>query len=346
MPITHHCSANTESSRQGLDARSPSVTWLLPVWNGMPYLPETLASIEVQTYRQWEVLAWDNGSTDGTIEELHRWIPSRLPGRVVVDRPLPLAEARACLVEEACTVLCALIDADDVNEPDRLERQTRFLAEHPEVAAVGGQISVIDGVGMVSSSRSLFPLDHLDILRDMLDGPALAQPAVLFRRDAVLAVGNYRNVGPVNVEDYDLWLRLAARYCLANLTDIVLRYRVHDRSSTVIAEREGVLRRATMERFAEHAPALYGCTHREASLLAENRHAFALPVLLRIARYLRRRTGISALSTLRSGTFRRAALKLLAPWDFSTRLALVALRRRPRLFPRGLARAPTLHAVR
>ena len=55
----------------------PSVTWLLPVKNGMPYLPETLASIAAQTCGDYQVLAWDNGSTDTTIEELRSWIPSR-----------------------------------------------------------------------------------------------------------------------------------------------------------------------------------------------------------------------------------------------------------------------------
>jgi glycosyltransferase involved in cell wall biosynthesis len=62
---------------------APNVTWLLPVKNAMPYLPEALASIEAQTYRNWTVIAWDNGSTDGSLEVLHEWIPSRLPGVVV-----------------------------------------------------------------------------------------------------------------------------------------------------------------------------------------------------------------------------------------------------------------------
>ena len=84
------------------------VTWLLPIKDGMPFLPETLASIEAQTYQDWEVLAWDNGSTDGTIQELKRWIPSRLPGRVVTDCPLGLGLSLAQMVLRADTELCAL----------------------------------------------------------------------------------------------------------------------------------------------------------------------------------------------------------------------------------------------
>jgi glycosyltransferase involved in cell wall biosynthesis len=61
----------------------PLVTWLMPTLNGMPYVRETLASITGQTYRNHLILAWDNGSTDGTLEELRRWIPAHLPGRIV-----------------------------------------------------------------------------------------------------------------------------------------------------------------------------------------------------------------------------------------------------------------------
>ena len=83
-----------------------------------PYLTQTLASIEAQTYRDHEVLAWDNGSTDGSIDELNRLIPARMPGRVITDRPLSLGLCRAALVANATTELCACIDADDINLPE------------------------------------------------------------------------------------------------------------------------------------------------------------------------------------------------------------------------------------
>ena len=73
----------------------------MAVKNGMPYLPETLASIEAQTYRDWEIVVWDNGSTDGTLDELRRWIPSRLAGRVIYGNPLSLGTSLAKLVETA-----------------------------------------------------------------------------------------------------------------------------------------------------------------------------------------------------------------------------------------------------
>jgi hypothetical protein len=175
-----------------------------------------------------------------------------------------------------------------------------------------------------------FALDDHEIVSDMLDGPGMAQPAVLFRRSAVLAAGNYRNVGPVNVEDYDLWLRLAATARLANLAEPVIDYRVHGQSTTVLAQRQGTLRAAAMARLAAHAPALYGCTEREARLLAANRHPFALPAIIRIARHLRHRSGRSAWWSLRSGRLGVKALPLLSSWDILTRAAILTMRLRPK----------------
>src|SRR5437763_1462931 len=109
--------ANACTGRGGseLTGDGPPVTWLMPVKNGMPYLPHTLRSIEAQTYKNWRVLASDNGSTDGTLEELQRWIPSRLPGRIIADEPLSLGKSLARLVGKAETELCARSDVDDAN---------------------------------------------------------------------------------------------------------------------------------------------------------------------------------------------------------------------------------------
>ena len=94
---------------------------VLPVLNAMPYLPEALASLEAQTFRDFEVCLWDNGSTDGSAEEARRWIPGRLPGRVVTGRPLPLHECLATMVEEAQTEFVVRMDGDDLIAPNKLE---------------------------------------------------------------------------------------------------------------------------------------------------------------------------------------------------------------------------------
>ena len=299
---------------------SKKVTWLLPVRNGMPFLPETLASIEAQTYPDWEILAWDNGSTDGTVETLHEWIPSRLPGRVVTDQPTGLGASLALMMNAVETEFCARIDADDVNLPDRLEKQMAFLAAHPEIAAVGAQANRIDAEGQEYGPFVVRPTRHDDIVHWMLFRNPMIHPAMTFRRSAVLEAGNYRDVGRINIEDMDLWLRLAVRHKLANLDDFLLKYRVHDGSTTSMAIVENRLQEAVLVRFVEHGPALFGCTPEDAELLRSNRHPYALQPLQTIAKHLEQTQGGDR---MKSKSFLTSAQKLVQPKDYVSRFFLL-----------------------
>lgn len=210
----------------------PEVTWILPIRNGMPYLPATLESIAAQTYANHKIIAWDNGSTDGTADLLKQWIPSRIRGVVVEGRPLRLGPTMAALVEMADTEFCAVIHGDDINLPRRLESQVAHMLSHPNVGAVGGQIDVIDEEGTVQDTGIWWKYDTDDATmrwRLRWHSP-LCHPAVMLRRSAVLAAGNYRDLQPF--EDADLWLRMADGEELSNVPEKVLQYRRSSTSST------------------------------------------------------------------------------------------------------------------
>ncbi len=321
------------------------VTWLLPVKNGMPYLPETLASLAGQTDTNWEVLAWDNGSDDGTPSVLHEWIPSRLPGRVVTDRPMGLGLCRAAMVQEAQTELCACCDADDVSFPERLAQQIAFLRAHPDVALVGAQTVRLDTEGSLHGQHGHLPLMHEDMVQWLLlpFGNPIAQPTVLFRRAAVLAAGNYRAVGPVNIEDYELWLRMAAQgHKMANLNVPLVQYRVHPRSTTQQAIAEDRLHEAVRGVFLEHAPALFGLPAEELRALWERRHPCAIAALARAARSLARTQPPSPqsgwISRLRSRSLWVVGQAVAAPNDRVTRWALQRLQPGQPTLPRRALR--------
>ena len=299
------------------------VTWLLPVRNGMPYLAEALASIEAQTYQNWEIIAWVNGSTDGTLKELQRWIPARLPGRIVADRPATYGQAMAEMTTMAETELCAIVHADDVNTPDRLAKQVRFMEAHPEVAVVGGGYDVIDAHGQTVADAGYPYLRHDDIVHYMVQNTAIGCPTALFRRSMVLEAGNHRPVGLV--EDYDLWLRLAVHHKLANVADCVLHYRIHERSATQVAVADNLVIPAANACFYETAPALYGLSLAEAKLLRERRHPFALLPLYRIARHLSRTQDGTALRRFFSPSFVQGGRGLVKPSDLLSRLPLTLL---------------------
>ncbi|TYQ31534.1 glycosyltransferase [Pseudanabaena sp. UWO310] len=299
------------------------VTWLIPILNGMPYLPETLASIEAQTYKDWEVLVWDNGSTDGTLEELDKWIPSRLPGKVFTGEPYGVGGSLKRLVEECNTEFCARIDADDVNFPDRLEKQIAFLKENPEVAFVGSQQQYIDDKNNFQEYDYLIPESHDDIVHIMLSSNCICHPSVLFRKSAVLEVGNYRDLK--NVEDYDLWLRLASHFKLANLNQKLIYYRVHPLSTTQAAIRENRIFDLAHKCLVENAPTLYGCTTDEAQLLCSHSHPLAIQTLLKISKYLEKEQGGNFLTRLGSESFIKSSKRLVSSDDVVTRFVLVLL---------------------
>ncbi len=229
------------------------VTWLLPVKEGMPYLPETLASIERQTFRDWEVLAWDNGSTDGSIEVLRESIPALLSGRVVTGRPLPLGACLAAMVEESRSELLARIDADDVNEPQRLAEQVALLEACPDVIAVGSWMQGVDGNGTPTVGYDFAPADARAVRWLLFFANHLCHPTMCLRRAAVLQAGNYRDMTPG--QDYDLWLRMIQRGPIADIPKRLVRYR--QRADSVGGQHRsewGVQARALAQ---QYAPALF-----------------------------------------------------------------------------------------
>ncbi len=242
----------------------PPVTWLLPVRNGMPFLPLTLSSIAAQTYPNAVILAWDNASTDGTLEELRRWIPSRIPGQIVTGRPLRLGPCLNAMVELAETEFCARMDADDINYPFRLERQVAFLQTHPEVGILGAQADFIDENGKPIQGWS-FSNDDATLRWNARWTTAFMHPTVMYRRSVVRAAGGYHDLQPV--EDADLWLRAAAHTQFANLQESLIQYR---RSSASVTGRTSDFKPPMLNAVRPNAEALFpGLTAAQAMELWE-----------------------------------------------------------------------------
>jgi glycosyltransferase involved in cell wall biosynthesis len=260
-----------------------SVTVIMPVLNGMPYLRFALESLARQRSAAFEVILWCNGSNDGTLEEARAWIPHRIPGRIV-ERPLPLHECLARMVIESTTPYCARLDADDIAHPDRIGRQLDFLNDHRDVAVVGSQYELMDEAGKTLPAPERFPESNPDILASLIWRNVLMHPTLMFRRDAVLEAGNYQIPAPC--EDFDLWLRIAGRHRMVNLSERLTRYRVHERSIIARARSIGALEEPNMACIAAHAPRLVALTAEEYRKLRAREFKVALRPMLRVARRL------------------------------------------------------------
>ncbi|HEX2678193.1 MAG TPA: glycosyltransferase, partial [Polyangiales bacterium] len=135
-----------------------------------------------------------------------------------------LVEQRNRGIELARSELIAVLDADDIAEPDRLAKQLEFMEAHPEVGALGTQLRLIDPKGNTIGFRR-YPTSPKDVTAALEIINPIGQPSVMYRKSVVQKAGMYRY--PV-IEDYELWCRLAANgVLLANLDEPLVRYRIH-----------------------------------------------------------------------------------------------------------------------
>jgi glycosyltransferase involved in cell wall biosynthesis len=209
----------------------PTVSVMMPVYNAERYLAEAVESILGQTFADFEFLIVDDGSTDRSSALLEQYAArdqrvrlARLPhGGIVAARNHALGLARA--------EFCAVMDADDVALPQRLARQVDYLRTHPDIVCVGTAVHFIDSAGRFL--RDAHPgMGHEVIEERALGGDCpLNHPSVMMRRAAVVAVGGYR-AGFEPSEDHDLFLRLGEVGRLANLPEVLMKYRQHPQSAS------------------------------------------------------------------------------------------------------------------
>ena len=218
-----------------------SVTVLMPVYNGAAYLEAAIESIRRQTHSDFEFLIVDDGSTDGSSEILEGLAAQDSRLRIIYGKHEGIAAARnrGLALARGSVIVC--MDQDDVAMPERIERQLAYLAEHPEVAAVGSALRLINKDGDPIAPPTMYPPTSEEIREGLLSGYCmLGQPTVAMRREAAIAVGGYRRAFDP-ADDYDLWIRLSERYALANMPDVLVDYRWHGNNTTSRRRRKQAL---------------------------------------------------------------------------------------------------------
>lgn len=204
---------------------TPAISVLMSVYNGETYLVPAIESILNQTDEDFEFLIVNDGSTDGSKDIIDYY--ASLDSRIVVIEQVNagLVAALNKGLKKARAPLVARMDADDIALPHRLAAQKAYMDSHPDIGVLGSAVELIDAQGRPLSILSYPDADHAaDYLYER--GSPLAHPAVMMRRDLVLAQGGYR-AAYQHAEDYDLWLRLYLHAGIDNLPDILLQYRHH-----------------------------------------------------------------------------------------------------------------------
>ena len=190
---------------------SPPISVLLPVRNGVEYLPEAIASIEAQTYSNYEVVAVDDGSSDDSWFVLQDWASRDERVRVFRQEPKGIVPALEFARSEATGAYLARMDADDIADPTRFDLQIQLMQSDSSLAICGCEIEyfpaekVRDGALRYQSWLNA-PATPEEIEKEIFVECPLPHPAFFMRADAIEEVGGYQDLGWP--EDYDLLLRV------------------------------------------------------------------------------------------------------------------------------------------
>jgi glycosyltransferase involved in cell wall biosynthesis len=211
--------------------KQPKISVIIPVYNGMKYLPETIESILNQTFTDFEGLIINDGSTDNIVEWISQLSDRRI--RLISQTNQGTAAARNRGIIEAKGEYIALLDADDIWELTKLEKQAKCLDNNPAVGLVDTWAMIIDEYGNPTGRMRIHQLegDVYHKVYEACDSPVCCGSSPMIRRSCFDVLGFFDPDIKI-VEDVDMWVRIASRYHYGLVKEVLVRYRQHPRNKS------------------------------------------------------------------------------------------------------------------
>ncbi|NMG08966.1 glycosyltransferase [Brasilonema sp. UFV-L1] len=209
----------------------PKVSVIIPAYNAIAYLKEAVESVLKQTFTDFEILIVDDGSSDGTVEWVSQIKDPRV--RLISQQNQGSSGARNTGITAASGEYIALLDADDIWEPTKLEKQVRHLEENPSVGLVDTWTVLINQQGKSTGRVVVSHAEGDDVWKQLVQFKTVCacDSTPLIRRSCFETVGLFNRELPF-LEDLDMWIRLAARYRFAVIKEVLVRYRQHPGSKS------------------------------------------------------------------------------------------------------------------
>lgn len=209
--------------------KMPLVSVIIPVKNAGKFVGAALQSILDQTYKNWEMVVVDDGSTDETGKILKKFAKKDKRITIITHKEskgigaslnLALTKSRGKFI--------ARMDGDDISLPNRLATQVAFLQKNPKIVAVGGQAEMIDGQGEIFAYKH-FPTNQ-KILREMIMWMVPIQHPIMMVRAGVYKKCQY-DVTYKTAEDVEMFMQLLQYGEFGNVSEVVYQYRKADTSN-------------------------------------------------------------------------------------------------------------------
>ena len=263
----------------------PLVSVIINVLNGAATLPEAVDSVLGQTFEDWELILWDDCSTDGSGDILARYADSRIR-YIRSEKQVPLGQARQRAIDLARGEWIAFLDQDDIWCPHKLERQLALGRGRSDIALIYGRTVRFYPSGTerdYDQSHEYASLPEGDIFTELFTNSCfIAMSSAMFRRSAIVQIGGIPDSITI-IPDYYLYTAITRRFPAAAVQEVVCRYRMHSGNTsrvTAMQVQQEALRLMDMWEGEVAPEILAGCRKRHFTelALAEMRQLRTFPV--------------------------------------------------------------------
>jgi glycosyltransferase involved in cell wall biosynthesis len=235
-----------------------TVSVVIPAYNAADFIERTLDSVLAQTYRSYEVIVVDDGSSDGTHQVVERWLArTGVKGRCIRQPNGKIAAARNTGMKASRGEFIALLDHDDLWDPHKLEVVMAEFQSHPDVDLICHNERITRNGKTVGVTRNGPWVE--DMYESLLfKGNTLSPSATVVRKAKALSIGGFRENPEFNtVEDYDFWMRLSQRARFHFLDRVLGEYTLLERAASRSIEyhttnAESILKEHLRSRFGDN----------------------------------------------------------------------------------------------
>ncbi|MBN8850497.1 MAG: glycosyltransferase family 2 protein [Sphingobacteriales bacterium] len=230
----------------------PKVTILMPACNAGKYIAEAIRSVLDQSFKDYELLIVDDGSTDDTLTVIRQFKDPRI--RVLCKEKEGISVALNTGLQMARATYIARFDADDICMSSRLERQVLFLDGHPAYLVIGSDAEYISENGEHLFHFRCAGHTHREIIGNLYKHCPVIHSAAMYRKEAILRIGGY-SLHAHNFEDHLLWVQLLKTGKCCNLPEPLIKVRINPHSVTIDERwrgrrfrqlKQGILERGTI----------------------------------------------------------------------------------------------------
>lgn len=202
----------------------PLVSVLMPAYNAALFLKESIESILNQTYKNFELIIINDGSSDHTEEIINSYKDYRISYFKTPNNNGLVSTLNRGLLHCKGEFI-ARMDADDWAYPKRLEIQINYLLKNPDIDICGANIALWDGE--YTRGKWIFPVNDTDIKANLFLKCSMAHPTIIFRQPLSSPTEQIYNEQYYPAEDYELWVRLMAKKKFHNINKTLLKYRIN-----------------------------------------------------------------------------------------------------------------------